>query len=65
MFGRAHVSRLKGDMLTSTKFQPLVRLVMLVRDSLNNQINGSLNEIEPVFMSLEVSQPCIQIDMGN
>lgn len=62
MFGRAHVSRLKGDMLTSTKFQPLVRLV---RDSLNNQINGSLNEIEPVFMSLEVSQQCIQMDMGN
>lgn len=62
MFGRAHVSRLKGDMLTSTKFQPLVRLL---RDSLNNQINGSLNEIEPVFMSLEVSQQCIQMDMGN
>lgn len=62
MFGRAHVSRLKGDMLTSTNFQPLVRLVS---NSLHNQVNSSLREIKPVFMVLEVSQQSIQIDMGN
>lgn len=62
MFGRAHVSRLKGDMLTSTNFQPLARLVS---DSLDKQVNSSLREIKPVFMNLEVSQQSLQIDMGN
>lgn len=62
MFGRAHVSRLKGDMLTSTSFQPLMRLV---KDSLNNRVNSSLREIKLVFMKVEVSQQYIQVDMGN
>lgn len=62
MFGRAHVSRLKGDMLTSTSFQPLMRLV---KDSLNNRVNSSLRETKLVFMKVEVSQQYIQVDMGN
>lgn len=62
MFGRAHVSRLKGDMLTSMSFQPLLRLV---KDSLNNQVNSSFREIKLVFMQAEVSQQYVQVDMGN
>lgn len=62
MFGRAHVSRLKGDMLTSTSFQPLTRLV---KDNRNNSVKRSLREFELLFMKFEMSQKRIQIDMGN
>lgn len=48
-------------MLTSTNFQLLVRLVS---DSLDSQ-NDSLYQTKLVFMRLDVSQQCVQVDMGN